>query len=89
MVRTVSGIRGQIKKGVKEGGEGCFRAAFEDKILKSDIIFCKTWFKMPMQKFYNPISSFEPTKLMKTTWELRREHNLSAAQNPDSEYREI
>jgi len=58
-IRTVSGIRGQIKKCLKAGPKGSFRATFEDKLVMSDLVFCRTWYKMPLQKFYNPITNFE------------------------------
>lgn len=54
-LRTVSGIRGSVKKAVKEGAEGSFRATFEDKILLSDIVFLRTWYSIQPEKFYNPI----------------------------------
>jgi len=65
-IRTVSGIRGQIKKSLKDGPKGSFRATFEDKIVASDLVFCRTWYKMPLQKFYNPIINFEKYSLLNT-----------------------
>ena len=68
-LRTVSGIRGQIKRAVR-GNErdgqkksklmakgGNFRAVFEDKILMSDIVFCSTWVAVQARRFYNPLQS--------------------------------
>jgi len=56
-IRTVAGVRGTVKKAVREGPPGTFRATFEDKILTSDIVFCRTWVPVEPRTFYNPITS--------------------------------
>ena len=71
-IKTVSGIRGQIKKAVKDKEEGSFRAAFEDKVIMSDVVFLRTWYSINMEKYYNPIVSLDTQRLMKTTWQLRK-----------------
>ncbi len=73
-IQTVSGIRGSIKK--HEGKYGNFRATFEDRLLKSDIIFMKTWVRIHPKKFYNPVRSLllrdkENWQGMRTRGELR------------------
>ena len=55
-VRTVSGIRGQIKKALSKP-EGHFRATFEDKILMGDIIFLRAWYPIKPHRFYNPVTN--------------------------------
>jgi ribosome biogenesis protein BMS1 len=51
-LKTVSGIRGQIKKSASNKGEaGLFRATFEDKILMSDIVICRLWVPIPVLDF--------------------------------------
>ena len=71
-LRTVSGIRGQVKKGIKEGDQGSFRATFEDKIIKSDIVFLRTWYSIDLPKFYNPILIYGGhQRLLKTHQEAR------------------
>jgi ribosome biogenesis protein BMS1 len=56
-IKTVSGIRGQIKKAVRGGEPGKFRATFEDKILMSDIVICRLWVPVEVKDFYNPMLS--------------------------------
>jgi ribosome biogenesis protein BMS1 len=87
-IRTVSGIRGQIKKVVKEGApEGSFRATFEDKILKSDLVFCRTWYQVDLPRFNNPMIHYGETRMLKTHSEVRRERNLPIpSKGKDSEY---
>lgn len=94
-IKTVSGIRGQIKKAVSKP-EGCFRATFEDKILLSDIVFCRTWYKVDVPKFYNPVTSLllppeekNQWQGMKTTGQLKREKNIHIYANKDSMYTPI
>ncbi|KAJ8774790.1 hypothetical protein K2173_017236 [Erythroxylum novogranatense] len=68
-VRTVSGIRGQVKKAAKEeignlpkkkGGaprEGIARCTFEDRILMSDIVFLRAWTQVEVPQFYNLLTT--------------------------------
>ncbi|KAI0235085.1 hypothetical protein LSAT2_014510 [Lamellibrachia satsuma] len=95
-IRTVSGVRGQIKKGVKDGPSGAFRATFEDKILFSDIVFVRTWYPVQVPKFYNPITSLllPPAEKnqwqgMKTVGQLRREKGVKREVNPDHLYKPV
>ncbi|KAF2456221.1 hypothetical protein BDY21DRAFT_348262 [Lineolata rhizophorae] len=55
-IRTVSGIRGQIKKALVRP-DGCFRATFEDKVLMSDIVFLRAWYPVKPHRFYNPVTN--------------------------------
>lgn len=94
-IKTVSGIRGQIKKSVREP-PGAFRATFEDKIKISDIAFCRTWFKVDVPQFYAPITNMllpagEKSQWhgMKTLGQLKREKNIRAEVNEDHLYKEI
>jgi ribosome biogenesis protein BMS1 len=92
-IRTVSGIRGQIKKHLPKP-DGCFRATFEDKILMSDIIFLRAWYPVKPKKFYNPVTSLLLSKKqkwlgMRTAGQIRKENGLSVVKNKDSEYKPI
>ncbi|ESN99952.1 hypothetical protein HELRODRAFT_192665 [Helobdella robusta] len=110
-IRTVSGIRGQIKKSIKNGATllkkfkskmadpilpGAFRATFEDKILMSDIVFMRTWYKTSVDQFYNPVTNLllsqasrDAWRGMKTAGQIRREKNIKRDVNEDNLYKPI
>ncbi|KAK9245575.1 hypothetical protein V1506DRAFT_537739 [Lipomyces tetrasporus] len=92
-VKTVSGIRGQIKRALSKP-EGHYRATFEDKILMSDIIILRAWYPIQPRKLYNPVTSLllnEKTEWqgMRLTGEIRHEKGLSVPQVKDSDYTTI
>jgi ribosome biogenesis protein BMS1 len=86
-IKTVSGIRGAVKKPVKEGApDGAFRATFEDKIKRSDIVFLRTWYQIDIPRFCNPVVAYGRTRLLKTHAELRKERGIELKMKKDSEY---
>ncbi|CAF0894337.1 unnamed protein product [Adineta steineri] len=94
-IRAVSGVRGQIKKVVKEH-PGAFRATFEDKILLSDIIFLRAWFPLQVPKFYTPVTNLLMPMEQKDQWQgirsvgqLKRDKNIRNEPNVDSLYKPI
>ncbi|CAJ0908863.1 9920_t:CDS:10 [Entrophospora sp. SA101] len=92
-IRTVSGIRGQVKKAVLKS-DGHFRATFEDKILMSDIIFLRAWYPIKPKKFYNPVTSLllsskKDWQGMRLSGVVRHELNMPTPHKSDSDYRSI
>lgn len=92
-IRTVSGIRGQIKRAIR--GENCrpgdFRATFEDKILSKDIVFLRCWYPVELPKLYNPVLNHLTKHWlgMRTVYQLRKLKGVAIPSKPDSEYKEI
>ena len=99
-LRTVSGIRGQVKKALRAGaeGDGCIRATFEDKLLLSDVVFLRAWVAVEVPRLYNPVASLLQAHAaaeagawqgMRTVAQLRRDQGLPIPVNPDSLYRPV
>ncbi|KAF9980264.1 Glycoside hydrolase 2 (Mannanase, beta-galactosidase) [Mortierella antarctica] len=92
-IRTVSGIRGQVKKAVQKP-DGHFRATFEDKVLMSDIVFLRAWYPIKPKKYCNPVTSLLLAKKkewqgMRLTGQVRHEQSLQTPQQHDSVYRPV
>lgn len=101
-IRTVSGIRGQIKRALAKP-EGHFRATFEDKLLMSDIVFLRAWYPVKPHRFYNPVTNLLENvaqatgddkddtgwKGMRLTGQVRADQNLPTPKQKNSAYRPI
>ncbi|KAK7464649.1 Glycoside hydrolase 2 (Mannanase, beta-galactosidase) [Stygiomarasmius scandens] len=92
-IRTVSGIRGQVKKALAKP-DGAFRATFEDKVLMSDIVFLRAWYSIQPRKFYNPVTSLLLSNKsewtgMRLTGQVRRDESLKTPLNVNSTYKKI
>ncbi|KAL8713649.1 MAG: hypothetical protein Q9225_006725 [Loekoesia sp. 1 TL-2023] len=102
-IRTVSGIRGQIKRALSKP-DGHFRATFEDKVLMSDIVFLRAWYPIKPHRFYNPVTNLLDTshtvdnndggvgegwKGMRLTGQIRQDEGLPTPQQKNSLYRPI
>ncbi|KAK2465720.1 hypothetical protein APHAL10511_002264 [Amanita phalloides] len=92
-IRTVSGIRGQVKKALSKP-DGAFRATFEDKVLMSDVIFLRAWYSITPRKFYNPVTSLLLSDKarwtgMRLTGEVRHAEGLNPPRNINSVYKKI
>nr|KAG5696027.1 hypothetical protein BaRGS_013933 [Batillaria attramentaria] len=92
-IRTVSGLRGQIKKALR-APPGAFRATFEDRILLSDIVFVRTWYPVQVPQFYNPVTTLllsdkSQWQGMRTIGQLRHDRGIPVPQNKDSLYKPV
>jgi ribosome biogenesis protein BMS1 len=87
-IKTVSGIRGQIKKPLAKP-EGQFRATFEDKILMSDIVFLRAWYPVKPKRFYNPVTNLIGWEGMRLTGEVRRDLALPTPTQKNSLYKPV
>ncbi|KAK2910762.1 ribosome biogenesis protein BMS1 homolog [Channa argus] len=88
-VRTVSGVRGQIKKALATP-PGAFRATFEDRLLMSDIVFLRSWFPVSVPQLYNPVTSLLLPVGQKDSWTGMRtlgqlKHDLGIRNKPNSD----
>jgi ribosome biogenesis protein BMS1 len=101
-IRTVSGVRGQIKRALSKP-EGNFRATFEDKILMSDICFLRAWYPIKPRRFYTTVTNLlappsaadkaagESTSWtgMRLTGQVRHELSIPTPTIKNSAYRPI
>ena len=90
-LRTVSGIRGAVKAAITtQGHDGLFRATFEDRIVSSDIVVCRSWSTVDVHAFYAPVQNYLVAggvwRGLRTVREVREAAQKWAEQRSDSAY---
>ncbi|KAK4538379.1 hypothetical protein CDCA_CDCA17G4404 [Cyanidium caldarium] len=95
LLRTPSGLRGMVKKAVRDGPPGTFRATFEDRLLKSDIVFLRAWVPVQPPRYcvitanlLLPAAS-DTYRVMRTVREIRQAKQLPIPHRDDSMYRSV
>ncbi|KAJ4940617.1 hypothetical protein JOQ06_026914 [Pogonophryne albipinna] len=88
-IRTVSGVRGQIKKALSTPA-GAYRATFEDRLLMSDVVFLRSWFPVTVPQLYNPVTSLLLPVSQKDGWAGMRtlgqlKHDLGIRNKPNTD----
>ncbi|XP_061088772.1 ribosome biogenesis protein BMS1 homolog [Conger conger] len=94
-VRTVSGVRGQIKKALRTP-PGAYRATFEDRLLMSDIVFLRSWYPVSVPQLYNPVTSLLRPVGQKDSWvgmrtlgQIKQEQGVRNKPDKDSLYKPV
>uniref|UniRef100_A0A673BTW2 Bms1-type G domain-containing protein n=1 Tax=Sphaeramia orbicularis TaxID=375764 RepID=A0A673BTW2_9TELE len=94
-IRTVSGVRGQIKKALSTPA-GAYRATFEDRLLMSDIVFLRSWYPVVVPQLYNPVTSLllpvgqkDSWAGMRTVGQLKHDLGIRNKPNTDSLYKPV
>ncbi|XP_070708607.1 ribosome biogenesis protein BMS1 homolog [Pempheris klunzingeri] len=94
-IRTVSGVRGQIKKALSTP-PGAYRATFEDRLLMSDIVFLRSWYPVAVPQLYNPVTSLllpvgqkDDWAGMRTLGQLKHDLGIHNKPNVDSLYKPV
>ena len=83
----------QVKKALK-ADDGSFRATFEDKLLRSDLVLLKAWAPVTIPTVYNPVTSLlvphgQGWLRMRTAGETRAALQLEVPLKKDALYKPI
>jgi ribosome biogenesis protein BMS1 len=82
-----------VKRALK-ANDGSFRATFEDKLLRSDLILLKAWVPVPQPTLYNPITNLlvphgKGYARMRSAAEVRAELGVAPPVAKDSLYKPV